>query len=149
MGALIDFGNPWIPFVGGILVGGFIAPPVMEAIGAITGNVSGPDSDVAYAYHAFKHQHPGGMMGHGHRMHGRHHRMGGIGQQGMHHHGMGGETMRYHGMGGMHHGFAAPGMPHPGTFGHLHPSLPLKHKDFEKGYTNVEQTYTNHINIRH
>lgn len=132
VGALIDTGNPLIPFIGGIIVGGLIGPPLIDAAGGLLGGMVGSDADAAYAYHAYKHGHGG--MGH---MHGH----------GMHRHGMGrhahGSAMghEHFGHGMMHHQMPVP---------HHGPSRATKgHSDFGLGYTNIEQTFTNHVNIRH
>jgi hypothetical protein len=116
MGAIIDTGNPFIPFIGGIIVGGLIVPPIMGAAGGLFDQAFGQEADAAYSYHGFMHKH-GGRWPHHKRRHG------------MHKH--------------MMHGIMHPSIPH----------MPLKtiarHRDFEKEYNNVEQTYTNHINVRH
>jgi hypothetical protein len=53
---------------------------------------------------------------------------------------------------GGRHGHIGHGiMHHP--MSHIRPPMrPMRtanHRDFEKEYTNVEQTYSNHLNIRH
>lgn len=81
VGALIDMGNPIVPFIGGILVGGLVAPPLMGAVGDLLGGMLGNEADAAYAYHAYKRGKMGGMRAHKHMGHGMMH-------PGMMHHGM-------------------------------------------------------------
>jgi hypothetical protein len=98
----------------------------------LSGMIGGDDANAAYAYHAYKHSHNGMMHGHGH---------------GMHRHGRG-QHMHGSAMGHEHygHGMMHPQMPVP----HHAPSRATKgHTDFGLGYTSIEQTFTNHVNIRH
>ena len=123
VGALIDTSNPWIPFIGGTLVGGIILAPVIDALGGQLGSRLGGSDDgeegganVAYAYHSMKQgglnkYHSHGPWGHMHR------------HKGVHQH---------------------PMPPHPPVLPPMK-RLPARSRDFGKEYGDVQQTYTNHL----